>query len=442
MSIHRRPFLASLLILLAPAGLFAQGLNLRDLLTDFLLRGITLAPPAQGTSHSAHFIDAHSPQAVALQAFSNGVASQLSSFPLASSAGGFTYRFDPDLGVLTRSTESFGPVYTERADTVGKGRFNLGVNYSSFTFDQIDGLSLSDGNLKLVFTHEPSGFVPTPFYEGDVITTDLRLKITTNITAFVFTYGATDQFDLGVAVPLVKVDMLAQSNAVVQRLATSLCCVHIHEFVGGGSTAIIQQSGSARGLGDIVARGKFRILRAPQGALAISADVRLPTGDERDLLGTGVTQVKGALIGSIHFNPVSVHLDGGYNWAAKKGGVKTVSDSIDYNLGLDFAVHPRLTLAAELVGRVVRTADVVLTQNQTYTAQQASANLTTFTLVSAVFPRLVVNPVTNQNRMLGSVGLKINPFGNLLVTINGLFKLDNKGLQDKFTPLVGLDYSF
>jgi hypothetical protein len=442
MWIHGRLFLASLLILLAPAGLFAQGLNLRDLLTDFLLRGITLAPPAQGSSHSAHFIDADSPQFVALQAFSNGVASQLSSFPLASSAGGFTYRFDPDLGVLTRSTESFGPVYTERADTVGKGRFNLGVNYSSFTFDQIDGLSLSDGNLKLVFTHEPSGFVPTPFYEGDVITTDLRLKITTNITAFVFTYGATDQFDLGVAVPLVKVDMLAQSNAVVQRLATSLCCVHIHEFVGGGSTAIIQQSGSASGLGDIVARGKFRILRAPQGALAISADVRLPTGDERDLLGTGVTQVKGALIGSIHFNPVSVHLDGGYNWAAKKGGVKTVPDSIDYNLGLDFAVHPRLTLAAELVGRVVRTADVVLTQNQTYTAQQASANLTTFTPVSAVFPRLVVNPVTNQNRMLGSVGLKINPFGNLLVTINGLFKLDNKGLQDKFTPLVGLDYSF
>jgi len=55
---------------------------------------------------------------------------------------------------------------------------------------------------------------------------------------------------------------------------------------------------------------------------------------------------------------------------------------------------------------------------------------------------LIINPVTDQNRLLGSVGLKINPFGNLLVTVNGLFTLDHKGLQDKFTPLVGIDYSF
>src|SRR6266542_4494254 len=119
MRIQRRPFVASLLFLLAPSGLLAQTFNLRDLLTNFLIEGILLAPPAHGLSPSAHFID----------------AGQLSSFPLASSAGGFTYRFDPELGVLTRTTDSFGPIYTERADTIGQGRFNFGVNYSSFTFD-------------------------------------------------------------------------------------------------------------------------------------------------------------------------------------------------------------------------------------------------------------------------------------------------------------------
>lgn len=442
MRVHRGSVLASLLLLLLPAGLFAQSLNLRDLLTDFLRAGITLAPPAVGISHVAHFQDPGSPQFQALAAFNTAVAGQLSSFPIASSGGGFTYRFDPDLGVLVRTTDSFGPVYTERADTIGKGRFNFGLNYSSFTFDTIDGLPLRDGNLRLVFTHEPIGS-PTPFFfEGDVITSDLRLKITSNITAFVFNYGLTDQLDFGLAVPLVKVDMRAVSTATVERLATGVCCAGTHQFVGGGQSSTSQVEGSASGLGDVLARAKFRLLRSSNGALAVFADVRLPTGQERDLLGTGVTQVKGALVGSVHFNPVSAHINGGYTWAAEKNGAKVVPDAINYSLGLDVSVHPRFTFSAEFLGRDVRKTEQVVIDNRTYTANQLQTDLVTTKVVTAVFPRLVVNPVANQNQMSASVGFKINPIGNLLVTVNGLIAIGNKGLQDRFTPLVGLDYSF
>src|SRR5512142_3532661 len=105
----------------------AQSFNLRDLLTDFLRAGITLAPPPAGfPSHQAHFIGENSPQFLALQQFNTELAVQLSSFPLPSSAGGFTYQFDPALGVLTRASDSFGPIYAERADTLGKGKVNLG----------------------------------------------------------------------------------------------------------------------------------------------------------------------------------------------------------------------------------------------------------------------------------------------------------------------------
>jgi hypothetical protein len=433
-----RPILASLLLLAAPSWVAAQTLNLRDLLTNFLTAGITQAPPAAGISHVAHFQDAGSPQFQALAAFNTEVAGQLSSFPRASSGGGFTYRFDPDLGVLVRTTDSFGPVYTERADTIGKGRFDFGINYSSFTFDTIDGLSLRDGDLRLVFTHvHVSNFV-----EGDVITADLRLKLTTNITAFVFTYGLIDAVDLGVVVPLVKVDMQTQSTAAVQRLATGLCCLTIHQFVGGGSSATVSQSGSASGLGDVLARAKVRLLRGPMGAMALLADARLPTGEERDLLGTGTTQVTGALVGSVHFRPVSLHGNAGYTWAAPKNGVKVVPDQVVYNFGLDVAAHARLTFSAEVVGRVVRNTQKVFTENHSYTADRASADQTSFSPYSQDFPRLVVSPVSNDNRLSGSVGLKINPFGNLLVTLNGLYPLTNKGLQDKFTPLIGIDYSF
>src|SRR5215470_6339452 len=122
---------------------FSQGFNLRDMLTDFLREGITLAPPPAGfPSHEAHFIGDNSPQFLALKDFSGQIAYQLSSFPLASSAGGFAYRFDPTLGVFVRVTDSFGPIYTERVDTIGQGRFNLGLNYSHFTFDRVNGLNL------------------------------------------------------------------------------------------------------------------------------------------------------------------------------------------------------------------------------------------------------------------------------------------------------------
>ena len=57
----------------AAMGLFAarasgQAFNLRDLLTNFLRAGITLAPPAAPfPSHEAHFIAADSPQFLAVQ---------------------------------------------------------------------------------------------------------------------------------------------------------------------------------------------------------------------------------------------------------------------------------------------------------------------------------------------------------------------------------------
>ena len=48
----------------------------------------------------------------------------------------------------------------------------------------------------------------------------------------------------------------------------------------------------------------------------------------------------------------------------------------------------------------------------------------------------------NLNVMLGSAGIKVNPVGRLLVMANLLFALGDSGLQDKVTPVFGLDYSF
>jgi len=47
----------------------------------------------------------------------------------------------------------------------------------------------------------------------------------------------------------------------------------------------------------------------------------------------------------------------------------------------------------------------------------------------------------NLNQLLGSVGVKFNPFGQSLVAINVLFPLDDHGLRDNLTWLVGFEQS-
>jgi hypothetical protein len=429
------------LLLGIPYSAAAQSFNLRDLLTDFLRSGITLAPPPAGfPSHSAHFIGASSPQFLALQQFNTELGVQLSSFPLPSSAGGFTYQFDPALGVLTRASDSFGPIYAERADTLGKGKVNLGINYSHFSFDHIDDLALRDGDVALVFTHidvnrDESNL--EPFFEGDVITSQLRLKIETDITAFVMTYGLLDNLDLGLAVPIVRVDLEAQTNAQIQPIASGT--IPIHRFTNGTTADVFRQAGSASGVGDVVLRGKYRIVGGRPGGLAVAVDVRFPTGEQRDLLGTGTTEVSGSVIGSLHLGTFSPHVNGGYTFATQRN--LNIPDEIFYRGGFDWAVGPRVTLAADVLGRTFRNTQAVRVVQTTFQANTNTDPNTPPVIVTAQFPRLI-SEERNLNQLLGSVGIKINPFGNFLVTVNGLFPLNNEGLQTRFAPLVGIDYAF
>ncbi len=438
----RRFAVLFVLACLLPVAVHAQAFNLRDQLTDFVRNGILLAPPAEGESHAADFGEPDNRQLLALEQFNSQIANQLSSFPLASSGGGFTYRFNPELGVLTRTTGSFGTVYTERADTIGKGRFNLGLNFSHSAFTRIDNLNLRNGDLKLVFTHADDngdgGHIHS-FFEGDLITAELLMKIETDITAFVLNYGVSDRVDIGVAVPIVRVKLETQSTAKIQRNST-VDFPLIHRFPGGGDSQTIRQSGSASGVGDVALRGKLQMVRGDSGGLAFVADVRLPTGEEKDLLGTGTTRAKGSLIGSLHLGTFSSHLNAGYTWSTKTGE-SPIPDEISYAAGLDWAVNPRMTLAAEVLGRDFRKTARVRVVNTVYTAN-TNSNENPPTIKEFTFPTLTIENVRDLNTLIGSLGLKFNPFGNLLLTVNGLFSLNRVGLQSRFTPLVGIEYSF
>src|SRR5262249_58108227 len=75
------------------------------------------------------------------KALYEGILNSVGTLPTAT-GGGFTYQFDPALGVFVRSTETLGPIFADRAETTGRGKFTIIGSYSRFTFDDVDRTSL------------------------------------------------------------------------------------------------------------------------------------------------------------------------------------------------------------------------------------------------------------------------------------------------------------
>jgi hypothetical protein len=448
----RNPWLRPTIGLAAGLALAASpaAAGLADLIPNLFTSEVRLAAnPDPTRDHSAHFLDEQRALLATALALNESLVSQLSAFPVASSAGGFTYTFDPALGTFTRSSDSFGPSFTERAGTIGKGKWNFGFNYLQASYDELSELDLAGGDIEFQLRHlelPPEDDHQNPFFEGDLVNVNTLLQVDTQTTVFYANYGLGDSFDLSVAVPIVRVELDATARLSIDRLTTSTIPT-IHQFpesVAGcsvsadRSTADCSDSGSASGLGDVLVRGKYRFLDFGRGGLAAAVDLRLPTGDEEDLLGSGVGQAKLSLIASGGVGRIAPHANLGY--AVSSGDSDVVSDlpdEISYAFGLDVAAHPRVTVSGELVGRTLLDATQPVLEQQTF-------NFTLQGGGTGTAQRPVVRfQEEDLDLLLGALGLKVNPVGNLLLSATALYSLSDDGLQDDGVIAVfGAEYSF
>jgi hypothetical protein len=428
---------AAALLLALPSASRAQSDKLAHLLpTIYGTEGLFVdssAPLPDGSTHSAHFNNAFHAR---FTQFNAALASQLSALPLPAPSSGFTYTMDPSLGVFMRSTQSFGPIMAERAETVGKGKFAIGFAVQHFSFDEIEGIDL--GALPAVFTHDGAA----PGGRADVVTTNTSVAASITQQIGFVTYGLGSRIDASLAVPFVIADLSVTSDATIQRLGTGTnTIVHYYGDDSGnrGSTRQYVRTGRANGLGDLTLRLKGTAAHWGGGnGLALALDLRMPTGDEEDLLGSGAWGVRPFVAASLTLGPVSPHLNAGYQWNGKSllaGNVVTgesadLADEVVYVAGADVALGQRLTLCADLVGRyVIDTSRVAPT---TFTGLDAAA--TTFSDIR--FEQ------ASYNQSSLALGLKANPTGRLLVVFNVLLNLDDHGLRDRVTPMLALDYTF
>src|SRR6476661_4560789 len=218
----------------------------------------------------------------------------LTSTPLATSSSGFLYRFNPQLGTAERATETFGGFFVERALTAGGSRVSFGFSAATAAFNRLDGKNLRDGTLVTIanqFRDEPAPF------DQELLTLRIR-TVTTTLNASV---GIVSRLELGAAVPIV-------------RLTLDGARVNVYR---GTTFAQAAGSATASGLGDVALRAKYQLLSAPSGGFSVATEVRLPTGDEKNLLGAGSTAFRVLGIGSVERGNVAFHINGG----ALRGGV-------------------------------------------------------------------------------------------------------------------------
>ncbi len=339
------------------------------------------------------------------------VGLDVSTSPIGSSAGGFTFVFDPATRAFTRAAPSFGPMFGERAITAGEGRASFGINFIHRTYDKLDGMDLRDGSFQTISLNTGS----TQSYVGR---TELAVKTDTLV---LFTNIALNRwFDAGVAVPLVNLQ-IEGTHQLDDRLAAG--------------------TASAFGVGDIALRAKVRLYQQEQGGFALGVDLRLPTGDHDAMLGAGISRTLVSGVWSAAVGPISPHASLGFEYWSdpfvvydplQQASVNAGRHGVNYDAGVEWAAGDRVTINGEFIGRTVRDGGRIA-----YTDLPLRTN--PFRLTSASIAS--VDP-RGLHQTSVAAGIKWNFAGTALLTANLVVPMNDAGLRDSFTPIVGLDWGF
>jgi hypothetical protein len=298
-----------------------------------------------------------------------------------------------------------------------------------------------------------------PIYDNTVVFLDngqrqfvtRRAFLDTEVDSYNFfaSVGVNDRVDVAVAVPLLSLRVTGTTNESydISRTFGAPTTRGAEERARRGVPIGIwvpfapRPSQQARGIGDITVRGKFALTpqQSSQG-MALSADVTLPTGDEEELLGRGEATASFAFLAAKTLaSRASAYGNAGYRFGKQ-------NNEAHYIAGVDVSVLPRdrLTVAVSFLGRALRNASSLA---RVPTVRRETANLGN-TEPSAPNPERSSVEIDRffwsrdtavLNRL--STEFKVHLKGQWLATGAILFALNQRGLQPKPVPFVGLEWA-
>lgn len=427
--------------------LHAQALE--DRLTDLFIFGqgdevLFLGGSAGSTNpgiqvHGDHFIPAAvEGNATVISFLTNSISSNVANVPVSASSGGETFKFAGATPV--RTSISAGPIYAERAQTLGSGRLFVSFARTGLHYETLRGVPLDA--VPLVFTHANVDFPScdaifdgdcsrygVPTFENEVIDFTLGLDVNVDVTAFALTYGVNDRIDLGVVLPLVRTSLRGTSTATIVPFGATGPPPHF--FSGTEDDPVLTASrfveGSSSGLGDVSARLKVNLREASPVSLAFLAEGRFPTGSEEDLRGSGAVALRGLGIVSARLGDFSPHANVGYQYR----GRELEPDVFLLTAGFDQLLASWATLAADLISEfpvgtseIPVPGDVVLEEPFRRTIRTSSI------------------PDRRDDIINASLGLKLTIPRAVTVVTNGAFPLNRGGMRPDVLWTLGAEYTF
>jgi hypothetical protein len=510
----------------APCPTTAFNGKLACMLPDLYGSGGFSAKGAFGNpTHEGHF-DASIAQT--LSPLNSDISRETSLLPTASPGSGFSLIFDPALKTFVTTTDSLGPIMGERADTIGRHRIAIGVTYQFFQFDKIDGVDLS--NFPAVYTHAndsvlldgaPPGvtcsssitgtpdqslvsYSDNPPHSGanrlgncsfvrDRIATTNKINLKLHQVMTYVAFGLTKNVEVSVAIPYEDIRFGLSSSATIvtgtyftdhffspalgctlSSSGDSPACFN-HTFPDALVSGSGPSSSSAAGIGDVTVRLKDTIWRGERAGVAAGVDVRFPTGDALNYLGSGAYGVRPFAIVSYHAR-IAPHAMIGFeangssvtNGDLLTGAKGQLPNVLTYDVGVDAYATRRLTGAFDIIGqRIFNTQTVAVTSQQflapclandftkpPFPSEPASCDVTvTGSGSTAAYTNVPALPLVSANSLTtttgtsynitnASMGVKIALVKRLVLTLNALVRLDNGGLHSKLAPMAGLGYTF
>jgi hypothetical protein len=419
-----------LLLLSLVAGSLA-GQDLRTRISKQLFTFGTCGEPLclQGAliGHGEHFIPADTASGASILNFiANSIGASVGNTPITSASSGVTFQFVGGLPVKTST--SAGPIFGERAQTLGRGRFFIGANVSQMHFERLRGVRVDQ--LQFNFTHEdvPPAGLGNPSFENDVVQVNVSLDVNLLITSVVMSYGIVDGVDLSVDVPFVRTSVEGHSVANILPLGGFPTP---HFFAGDATnpvlTAFASTAGAATGIGDVAARLKINVAQTKRVGIALLVDARFPTGDESNLLGSGAFAGRGLGVLSATWGNTTPHLNLGYEF--RDGDLQ--NNSVLADVGFDQLLAPFATMAFDVLSDwQIGDSKLVVPGPVQYVAP---------------YPHQVIPtniPSQRDDLMSASLGFKFKTQRGILLVTNALVPLRNSGLQPSVVWTGGVEYNF